>query len=348
MKRTMNVLLKQISPHRQTPGFVLRERPSRRDFRRSIRQPQKICNSSPRKAGECLAVGLWLSGRAIQDLTQSPESLGELTDWLQSNDIMTYTMNAFPYGNFHHHRVKEEVYRPDWTTQTRAGYTQQVATLLASLLPVGVEGSISTLPLAFTRHHPTDKDTSIYRPHLVSTARFLERIHQTTGRLIRLAIEPEPGCVLETTEQAVAFFKNLWLASDGTPDEQAVRNHLGLCYDVCHQAVEYESIESSLRLLEENEVRIVKLHLSCALELLDPTDEEARSELSRFAEERYLHQTFARHPSGRILKRLDLSAEHASNPSAEWLDCHSWRIHFHVPVNKTSIGRLATTAPPIG
>ena len=299
------------------------------------------------KRGRSLAVGLWMSAQAIVDIKCKPDVVPELRDWLHTSDIVTYTMNAFPFGNFHARRVKEEVYRPDWTEPAREEYTNSVADLLAQLLPEEVEGSISTVPCAFTRHHPMDKDTSIYRPHLVSTARYLEQLHKETGKLIRLAIEPEPGCVLETTDQAIAFFKSLWLATDGTPDEDAVRTHLGLCYDVCHQAVEYESIETSLRLLDENEVRIVKLHMSCALELTDPTDDEARAELARFAEERYLHQTFAKHPSGRILKLLDLTKEHATAPSADWLDCESWRIHFHVPVHKTSVARLATTRPQL-
>lgn len=299
------------------------------------------------KRGQSLAVGLWLGAYAIGETKSREELKDELKDWLQSNDIVTYTMNAFPFGNFHAESVKEEVYKPDWTDSLRVGYTQLVARVLADLLPDGVEGSISTVPLAFATHHPLDKDTSIYRPNLVSIARFLEHIHQTTGKMIRLAIEPEPGCVLETTEQAIGFFKSLWKATDGTKDEKAVREHLGLCYDVCHQAVEYESIADSMQLLDENEIRIVKLHLSCAIELSDPSDDEARNELSRFAEPRYLHQTFAEHPSGRLLKLLDLSRDHALSPSAEWRDSKSWRIHFHVPVHKHSIGRLKTTRPQL-
>jgi sugar phosphate isomerase/epimerase len=296
-----------------------------------------------RRRGRMLGVGLWMSARGLNQGMVDRQRREHLADWLTSEQISVYTMNAFPFGNFHADRVKQDVYRPDWTHSERANYTLQAAELLAQLLPPQADGSISTLPLAYGGDHPPDKDLSIYHPLLISVARGLATLRDQTGRNIRLAIEPEPACVLETTEQVIAFFQSLWQSTDGTKDAAAVREHLGICFDVCHQAVEFESIGSSLFLLEKNEVPIVKVHLSSAIELTDPHDDEARAELASFAEPRYLHQTYALTPGGRILKRTDLSAEEALHPGPEWLDARAWRIHFHVPIHRAMMGRLATT-----
>lgn len=300
-----------------------------------------------RQAGSRIGIGLWLSNSALNEALSQPAHLEHWQSWLAENDIVVATMNAFPFGDFHARRVKENVYRPDWTTIDRLEYTCRAADLLACLLPEGGEGSLSSLPLAFAPHHPVEYDTSIYVPRLIEAAAYLHTLADRTGRTIRLAIEPEPGCVLETTAQAIGFFESLWRRVSSASDGAYVREHLGLCYDVCHQAVEYEDVAASIAGLERAGVRIAKAQLSCALELTNPADEEARRELSMFAEERYLHQTYALHPSGRILKRLDLTTEHAMSPNAEWLDCRSWRIHFHVPVDRESMGRLATTRPQL-
>lgn len=297
------------------------------------------------RRGRPVGLGLWLPASLCAEATDA--RVEGLREEIARADVAVYTMNAFPYGDFHAERVKEEVYRPDWTSLERLDYTAAAAELLARLAPEGREASLSTLPLAFAPHHPIDKDTSIYRPRLVELARRLRRLFDETGRLVRLAVEPEPGCVLETTQQAVDFFQSLWRATDGGPDEAAVREHLGLCYDVCHQAVEYEDAGASIAHLQSAGVRIHKIQLSCALELREPADDAARMELATFAEERYLHQTFARHPGGRLLKLLDLTSDHARRPSADWLDCESWRVHFHVPVHRESMGRLATTRPSL-
>jgi sugar phosphate isomerase/epimerase len=297
------------------------------------------------RMGRPVGLGVWLPARLCAEATD--ERVERLRETIAEADVAVYTMNAFPFGDFHAERVKEEAYRPDWTSLERLNYTAAAAELLARLAPEGCEASLSTLPLAFAPHHPIEKDTSIYRPLLVEIARRLQRLRDATGRLVRLAVEPEPGCVLETTQQAVDFFQSLWRATDGGPDELAVREHVGLCYDVCHQAVEYEQVGESIAQLHSAGVRIHKIQLSCALELREPADDAARMELSTFAEKRYLHQTFAKHPGGRILKLLDLTADHARRPSADWLDCESWRVHFHVPVHREAMGRLATTRPSL-
>src|SRR5437588_518827 len=82
--------------------------------------------------------------------------------------------------------------------------------------------------------------------------------------LSRRAIEPEPLCLIETTDEAIGFFKALWEQAAGSGLLEAARRHLGLCYDVCHQAVEFEDIPASIRRLTAAGVRINKVHITCA------------------------------------------------------------------------------------
>ena len=45
--------------------------------------------------------------------------------------------------------MKHKVYRPTWYEAARLEYTTRLVVILDSLLPSGVEGSISTLPIAW-------------------------------------------------------------------------------------------------------------------------------------------------------------------------------------------------------
>ena len=110
-----------------------------------------------------------------------------------------------------------------------------------------------------------------------------------------MAIEPEPFCLLETTPETIQFFEILWDTADKAGIGGLVRQHIGVCYDVCHQAVEFEDADTAIRELAMADIRINKVQISCAIELDKPSDDKARQALATFAEQRYLHQTFARH-----------------------------------------------------
>lgn len=295
-----------------------------------------------------IAAGLWLPRSALTQCGHDANAIAGLRDWMRENGLVCYTMNAFPFGDFHAARVKENVYLPDWTAAERREYTCDVAEFLARLLPDGCEGSISTSPCAFK---PLAAEPG-YKPYfveLINTARFLTELRRTTGKMIRLAIEPEPCCVLETTDEAIEFFDQLRKHVAGSNVEGPVLEHIGLCYDVCHQAVEFEDVSTSISRLTDAGVRINKLHITCALELSDPTDQSAREHLARFVEPRYLHQTFGKLKTadGQTISIADLTKEHALSPPDDWLQCQAWRIHFHVPVNEQKLGPLATTRPSL-
>ncbi len=294
-----------------------------------------------------LAAGLWLAAPVIRELEQTPDAVQRFADGLRSRGLTCYTLNAFPYGDFHSARVKENVYLPDWTQPNRLDYTLACARVLAALLPEGtegVEGSISTVPLGFKPfEHPTDFADRC-ADQLIELARQLDRLHHDTGRLIRLAIEPEPFCVIETTDETLQFFERLRTRAADVRALDVVRTHLGVCYDVCHQAVEFEDVPASIRSLAAADIRINKVHITCAIEAAHPgRDEAVRAALARYVEPRYLHQTFARTTTGQIVKQVDLNEQLTSAPAPEFRDAPLWRVHFHVPVDAEHLGPLGTT-----
>ncbi|NQV23823.1 MAG: metabolite traffic protein EboE [Rhodopirellula sp.] len=297
-----------------------------------------------RRVGE-LAAGLWLARPVATELLEAPGNLDRFADWLNEAGLTCYTLNTFPYGNFHDARVKENVYLPDWNRDERVDYTVDSARILAKLLPDdGTEGSLSTVPLGFKPFDYPESFADECAGRLIGLAKSLQRVEEETGRRIRLAIEPEPFCIIETTAETIQFFRRLReLAADaGALD--VVNEYLGVCYDVCHQAVEFEDVSDSIQQLATEQIRINKVHITCAIRVENPaSNEEARQALARYVEPRYLHQTMARVTDGSILRQVDLTEDTALAPPGRFASAEEWRVHFHVPVNAESLGPLQTT-----
>ncbi|MEI8380378.1 MAG: metabolite traffic protein EboE [Planctomycetota bacterium] len=294
--------------------------------------------------GDELAAGLWLAASVIRELESTPDAVSRFADGLERRGLTCYTLNAFPYGDFHSARVKENVYLPDWTQPNRLDYSLACARVLAAMLPDNVDGSISTVPLGFKPfEHPADFADRC-ADQLIEFSRQLDQLRIDTGKLIRLAIEPEPFCVLETTAETLAFFQRLRERAADVSALELVQTHLGICYDVCHQAVEFEDVAASIRSLAAAEIRINKVHITCAIEIASPgSNPAALAALARYVEPRYLHQTFARTATGSIVRQVDLDTPLATTPSPEFRDASMWRVHFHVPVDAEHLGPLGTT-----
>jgi hypothetical protein len=206
---------------------------------------------------------------------------------------------------------------------------------------------LSTVPLGAKALCRTPDFEARAIAQLLACARELDALHDDTGRCIRLALEPEPLCVLETTDETLQFFSRLRAAADQQGLAAAVQRHLGVCFDVCHQAVEFEDVADSVRRLQRADIRINKLHITCAVHVESPGDPDVRRELSAFMEPRYLHQTVARTKSGIVLRRVDLEESLCSDPPAAFRDALAWRVHFHVPIHATDWGRLRSTQPEL-
>ena len=297
---------------------------------------------------EVMSTGLWLANDVARELAADPARLGEFSQALQRAGIQLRTVNGFPYGGFHDPSVKQGVYQPDWASEERYQYTWALARVLANCLPDDEkEGSISTLPLGLA----ADWTPELHERSLAQLCRIsqqLSLLQQQTGRSIRICLEMEPGCVLESTAQVIRFFtEDLPAAAHHQGiDGEFISRHLGVCFDVCHQAVMFEDPFESLAHIRDAGIVVGKIQLSNALELPKPQVSEARDALARFAEPRYVHQVRTRLSSGQVQGVMDLPD---ALSGGSFPDTEPWRIHFHVPVQAASVenGDLITTRSAI-
>jgi hypothetical protein len=288
-----------------------------------------------------MGIGLWLSANAAQELVSSGQ-VAEFGGWLQEIGLVPFTMNGFPYGDFHEPVVKHKVYQPTWYEPARLEYTLQLAVILHELLPPGIEGSISTLPIAWPSKLREPIERALMQSaaaQLRQAAQGLAELEARTGRLIYVCIEPEPGCVLDTADDIVAFFYNHLLPGG---NERLIRRHLRVCHDICHSAVMFEDQAEALRTYQAAGIEVGKVQVSSAVgvdfDALPSGERQAALELLRtkFVEPRYLHQTCVRE-AGRTTLYEDLPLAIAqAKPSGQW------RTHFHVPIYWEGSGPLRT------
>jgi sugar phosphate isomerase/epimerase len=295
-----------------------------------------------------IGVGLWLSATAARKLLAS-DGVAEFAAWLSDVGLIPFTLNGFPYGDFHKDVVKHDVYRPTWCDPQRMQYTLDLIEILDALLPKGMEGSISTLPLMWGNPSPNATKMAACAANLMRVCGRLSRLEAERNRLIYLCLEPEPGCALQRSDDVVRFFEE-YLLPQG--DRKQTCRYLRICHDICHAAVMFEEQDEALRRYRSAGIAVGKVQVSSALVLpLDriPSSERlaAIEHLREFAEDRYLHQTTIRQsPDAEPVFFEDLpmaieSVESSSMPGGEW------RVHFHVPICLDRFGLLETTSEQI-
>lgn len=292
-------------------------------------------------------IGLRLSARAAEQLWQ-PQTLDDFRRFLRDGDYYVPTINGFPFGAFHGERVKERVYLPDWRESARLDYSNRLATILATLAADRgrTQGSVSTVPGAFKGHLRSDDDAAAIALRLLDHARHLVELEARSGVTVALAIEPEPACFIETSAEAIAFFDrylfNDRLAAQCGVTVDQVRTHIGVCFDACHMAVEFEDHEAALEAFDLAGIRVPKFQISSAIRV---TDDAGRQALRRFAEDTYLHQVVSR--SHDVLTRYVDLPDALARGSAPGSGGSEWRVHFHVPVFLKTLGTLETTQPDL-
>lgn len=285
------------------------------------------------------AIGLRLGCQSARELAE-PATLKAFQAWLDRENCYVFTINGFPYGRFHGGRVKEDVYSPDWTTQERLDYTLLLFELLSKLVPAGVSGSVSTVPGSYKEFITSPAQEKAIRDNLWRAVEGIERLSQSTGRDLHLGVEPEPLCYLETTEETLRFFEQL---RADRPGDDRIKRRLGINYDCCHLAIEYEDAGKSLASLAAAGIRLSKLHFSAALKVR-PTP-ECREALKNFVEPVYFHQVIERPIGGGDLKRYrDLDLALAVAPVWPADQTPEWRIHFHIPLHQQPSSLFGTTA----
>jgi hypothetical protein len=297
------------------------------------------------------AVSLRLSGQSAELLVGDAAERAELREFLAAEDMYVMTVNAFPYGPFKGGMVKEQVYEPDWTSETRVAYTTAVAEVLADIVPAGTSPSIQTAPLAFRPNVTGPAYVEAFTLNVLRVVANLVDIERRTGCRVKLAIEPEPYCFLATTEETVDYFNDhlfngaaaatlAGLAGIALSDAHgALRRHLGVVFDICHQAVEFEDIPTSLALLAAAGIPVFKLQEAAALWIPD-VNADTVAELERYADTIYLTQTTQQRGDEitRFLNIEDAVKAWRNDPRP----CE-WRTHFHVPVFLDDLGPFRTT-----
>lgn len=277
--------------------------------------------------GKPYAIGLRLGNRAARELSEPSVLLG-FQRWLDQHNCYVFTINGFPFGQFHGGRVKEQVYRPDWTSLVRLEYTNLLFDLLAQLVPRGVEGSVSTLPGSFKEFITDPAQEREMRENIWRCMEHIAAVSERTGLKLHLGMEPEPLGWFETSAETIRFFEQMRAEH---PNDPRLQDHLGVNYDTCHLAVEFEEPREAIGALRRNGIKISKLHLSSALKARPIP--EARRSLALFADDIYLHQVIAQYRNGPRLVYRDLDAALNSAEAFAKPDAAEWRIHFHVPLH---------------
>jgi hypothetical protein len=292
-----------------------------------------------------------LAAPTAELLAASAAERAKLKRFLADHDLYVYTVNAFPYGAFKGTIVKEQVYEPDWRTEARTRYTINVADILADITRADIAPSIQTAPLGFKPNVTGPDVIASYTEHVLRVAAHLVQLEARTGRTVTLAIEPEPHCFLETTDETVAYFTgHLYTGAAAgrlaklaaiplSEAHVALRRHLGIVFDIGHQAVGFEHIPTSLQTLVDASVPIFKLQEVAAMHIPEVT-QEAVDALAQYARTVYLTQTVEK-KDGHLTKFLnveDAFAAWKTDPGPR-----EWRIHFHVPVFLEDLGAFRTT-----
>ncbi|NUS31256.1 MAG: metabolite traffic protein EboE [Streptomyces sp.] len=295
-----------------------------------LTQLRDHCEPVRRSLGrDRLGIGLWLAKGAAHTLIADPVALRSLRAELDRRGLEVVTLNGFPYDGFGAEEVKYRVYEPDWTDPERLAHTADLARLLTALLPDDVtEGTLSTLPLAW-RSGFDEHAAATAGAALTTLSGQLDALEELTGKSIRVALEPEPGCTVETTADAIG------------PLTALPGDRIGVCVDTCHLATSFEDPATALTALDTAGVGIPKAQLSAALHAEEPGRPEVRAALAAFDEPRFLHQTRTLTPGG--LRGTDDLGEALATDALP--DAAPWRAHFHVPLHAPPAPPLTSTLP---
>lgn len=302
---------------------------------------------------EPFGLGLRLSNKASEEL-ELGTNMSNFQEWLTKNNVYVFTMNGFPYGNFHDERVKDMVHAPDWTTIERLTYTKRLFKQLSELLPKEMNGGISTSPITYKYWHKTQEETigafEVGANHMLQVARYLFELEERTGKYMHLDIEPEPDGLLENSDEVLAFFSE-YLLPIGIPffknelglnefeSEALIKKYITVCYDVCHFSLAYEEPTDTFTKFKEQNIVVGKIQVSAALKIVfNGTDDKTIwQELSKFNEPTYLHQVTEK-IGDNVKTYNDLPVILEKKGVHKEL-----RAHYHVPIFLEKYGSLFST-----
>jgi hypothetical protein len=263
-----------------------------------------------------------------------------LQDACLNAKVALKTFNGFPMGTFHGTRVKENVYRPDWSTQERLHYTCGLAQLGHAC--GATTFSISSLSGGFRPDDTPNKKVQYFEQWL-TWVQWAHRFEDKTGTCVQLALEPEPFNTWQDQNDVISDWTQLLaMCPQRQISEAQLRRYLGVCFDTCHFSVRFIDLTTAYRELSEAGVPVHKIQVSVAPQA-DGTNQTAWDRFTRLAEPVYLHQTYHQREDGCIDAHLDLGELSKSMPREARAGL--WRTHFHVPIHWSE--RADTTGPKL-
>ncbi|MBT3339420.1 MAG: metabolite traffic protein EboE [Planctomycetes bacterium] len=274
--------------------------------------------------------GLYLSAVAAAEFRAKANLQVDLADAISQAGVSVWTANAFPFGGFHGDVVKELAFTPDWRDRSRLQFTQDVAVVLAGLMPRGSRGSISTCPLGYGNA----ADSPVSWRHLHEAHDFLAELRERTGVTLVLAIEPEPDGAFERVGALAAAIGRHFPQGN---------QHIGICWDLCHSAVVGETPSEAISALLAHKIPQGKIQISSAMRLEGPLLPPAREVLSGLQNDPWFHQARAQDAAhGSKMQWPDLPQALADSCAS---DAILWRVHCHVPLHLDQLNGGWQTTP---
>jgi sugar phosphate isomerase/epimerase len=296
-------------------------------------------------------IGLRLSNKAATELLK-PSQLKQFKEWLQTNEMYVFTINGFPFGDFHHTKVKENVHYPDWESDARLEYTKKLFNILNTLLPENIDGGVSTSPISYRFWHDKNDLCTIKTratKQLIELIKYLDSLSQQSNKELHLDIEPEPDGLIETSDELINFFNDFLIpigrhdlsnALSITADnaEKLIRKHIRCCFDICHFSVEFEDPIETVKKLKNAKIDIGKVQISAALS--GKVSRQLKKHLKPFDEPTYLHQTVIRTKTHELIRFKDLNEALSNWNENDWEEA---RTHFHVPLFTNQYNAIEST-----
>ena len=275
-----------------------------------------------------LGLTLVIPSTAALELETDPAAMPMLKDTLARHQLDVTSLHGVPV-RMYDPKKRYGVFRPDWAEQERFDHTLRLMRILNALLPDDVpEGIVSTIPFYWRTRHDSQTNVTA-RNALSSMADALADSAHKTGRTIRMAMEPEPGCAIETVDRAIGWLDSHICNGSGRTGDGGDNPWIGLCCDACHMAVQFENADDVLARARTATAKPLKLQMATGLRIEDPV--ASADWLERFVDPGRLHQTRERRPDGRVYGVDDLSAALPGGLPGD----SEWRIHYHLPVYLT-------------
>jgi sugar phosphate isomerase/epimerase len=207
---------------------------------------------------DTLGVSLWLPPSLAAALAVDGRLRTRLRDELDARGLEVVTLSGVPYAEGGGEASAGGADEPDWSDPARLEYTLDLARILVDLLPDdAVRGAVTTMGMGRRAGWNEAKEKATARIMGRLSARLAE-VAWHTGRAVQVGMRPEPGCVLDATDETIAA-----LARVG-------KERIGVCLDLASLACTWEEPADTLSRLAAAGISVIRADLSVAVEVAQP------------------------------------------------------------------------------